>query len=166
MSEPNLPEPREPTIRDLTELCGELNRVGAEYIVIGGMAMVEHGMPRFTEDLDLLYETSRANQRKIRAALSRLPQKAILELETSEDMAAIGTNRVNDEITVDLLPSMCGVDYHAAKHRIVVREHDGVSIPYATAELLLDTKRTWREKDRIDAAYLRAKIAREKSGET
>lgn len=124
------------------------------------MAMVEHGMPRFTEDLDLLYEISRPNQLKIREVLARLPQKAILEIDESEDMAAIGTIRVNDDITVDLLPSACGVDYHAAKQRIVLREHDGVLIPYATAELLLETKRTWREKDQIDSAYLRNLIAR------
>ena len=52
-----------------------------------------------------------------------------------------------------------------AKQRIILREHDGVLIPYADASLLLDTKQTWREKDQIDAAFLRAKIARERSSE-
>jgi Nucleotidyl transferase AbiEii toxin, Type IV TA system len=165
MSDPNQPEPRDPTLRDLTDMCRELNQRGAKYIIIGGMAMMEHGMPRFTEDIDLLYETSRANQLKIREVLSRLPQQAILEIDESEDMAAIGTIRVNDDITVDLMPAACGVDYEAAQQRVTMREREGVLIPYADAELLLDTKKTWREKDQIDSAYLRAKIAREKSGQ-
>ena len=75
-------------------------------------------------------------------------------------MAQIGTIRVNDEITVDLMPSACGIDYHAAKDRIVIREHEGVMIPYATASLLVETKRSLREKDQIDAAYLRSLLAR------
>jgi hypothetical protein len=37
-----------------------------------------------------------------------------------------------------------------------------VPIPFASASLLLETKRTWREKDQIDSAYLRALLEREK----
>ena len=97
--------------------------------------------------------------------LAQLPDRAILQLGEDEDWAALGTLRVNDVITIDLMPSACGVDYAAASSRIVINTVRGVDIPFADAALLLETKQTWREKDRIDAIFLREKIAREISGQ-
>ena len=158
-------ETRPPTIDDLVGLARELNAQQAKYVVIGGMAMLQHGMPRHTDDLDILYETSRENQRKLRTVLALLPDRAILEIGEDEDWATLGTIRVNDVITVDLMPAACGIDYAAALPRIERKAVHGVEIPFADASLLLDTKQTWREKDQIDAAFLRAKIARERSSE-
>lgn len=158
-------ETRPPTIDDLVSLAREFNAHHVKYIVVGGMAMLQHGMPRHTDDLDFLYETSRENQLRMRAVLAMLPDKAILEIGEDEDWATLGTIRVNDIITVDLMPAACGLDYTAALSRIEVKNVRGVDIPFANASLLLDTKRTWREKDQIDAAFLRGKIARDKSSE-
>jgi hypothetical protein len=155
-------ETRPPTIDDLVALCRELNARGAHYIVIGGLAMMEQGMPRFTDDIDLLYETSRVNQRKLREVLALLPDRAILEIDEAEDMAGLGTVRVNDIITIDLMPSACGVDYAQAKSMVEWREAGGVKVPFANAELLLETKRSLREKDQIDSAFLRKKIGERK----
>ena len=121
--------------------------------------MLQHGMPRYTDDIDLLYETSRANQLKICRLLATLPDKAILELGEDEDWAALGTIRVNDVITIDLMPSACAITYENARSRIEVRTVQNVGIPFADIGLLLDTKRSLREKDQIDAAFLRAKMA-------
>lgn len=151
-------ETRPPTIEDLVGLANELNVRQAKYIVIGGMAMLQQGYPRYTDDLDLLYETSRENQRKIRDVLANLPDKAILEVGADEDWAQFGTLRVNDVITIGLMPAACGVDYPSALSRVEIKNVRGVDIPFASASLLLETKRTWREKDRVDAAFLRAKL--------
>jgi hypothetical protein len=159
-------ETRPPTIDDLVSLARELNAHQVKYVVIGGMAMLQHGMPRHTDDLDFLYETSRENQRRMRTVLALLPDKAILEIGEEEDWASLGTIRVNDVITVDLMPAACGIDYATALPRIERRLVHGVEIPIADVSLLLDTKRTWREKDQIDAAFLRDKIARARLGET
>lgn len=51
-------ESRPPTLEDLLSVCRELNRVGAQYVVIGGMAVVHHGFVRATEDIDLLLTKS------------------------------------------------------------------------------------------------------------
>jgi hypothetical protein len=40
-------------------LCRSLNQVGAQYIVIGGWAVIHHGFGRTTGDVDLLVDTSR-----------------------------------------------------------------------------------------------------------
>lgn len=47
-------EPRPPEQDDLTRLCGELNRQGARYLVIGGFAVIHAGYPRLTGDIDIL----------------------------------------------------------------------------------------------------------------
>lgn len=64
-----------------------------------------------------------------------------------------------------LMSSACGIDYAAALPRVVQKLVRGVEIPFADASLLLDMKRTWREKDQIDAVFLRDKISREGSGQ-
>ena len=43
-------ESRPPTLNDLLTLCRELNERKAKYIVIGGMAMIQAGFVRGTED--------------------------------------------------------------------------------------------------------------------
>ena len=48
---------RPPTVDDLVLLCRQLNTRGVKYLVVGGMAMINEGMPRTTMDIDLLIES-------------------------------------------------------------------------------------------------------------
>ena len=57
-------ESRPPTLNDLLRLCRALNNAGAKYIVVGGMAMIEAGYVRATEDIDLLVDVSNENQNR------------------------------------------------------------------------------------------------------
>jgi hypothetical protein len=150
-----MPEATRPPERsDLIRLCAELNRLGARYIVIGGLAMNELGLVRVTEDIDLLVEESRENQQRVREALRILPERAIDELGPDEDLREWLVVRVNDEITIDLMTSACGVTYTETKDNFVVREIEGAEIPFANRELMIQLKQGNREKDRIDLEYL------------
>ena len=51
-------EARPPLLADLIALCRSLNREGARYIVIGGMAIIQAGFVRATEAIDLLLDGS------------------------------------------------------------------------------------------------------------
>jgi hypothetical protein len=145
---------RPPERSDLLRLCNELNRLGAKYIIIGGLAMNELGLVRVTEDVDLLIDGSVANQQLVREALRILPQHAIDELGPDEDLREWIVVRVNDEITVDLMTSACGVTFGEAREAIMLRAIDGVEIPFASRELMIRLKQGNREKDRIDLEYL------------
>jgi hypothetical protein len=147
-------EPRDPESGDLLKICAALNAAGASYIVIGGMAMVAHGFNRGTEDIDLLVDRAVENIQKLRQALSILPDNAVREVRDS-DIEEYGVVRVADEVVVDLMGAACGIDFQAAKDRVVWKEFEGVRIPFATPELLLETKQTVREKDAIDRLYLK-----------
>ena len=55
-------EPREPTVEDLRDLCRELNRREARYVVVGGFAIRAAGYNRRTMDVDLVVSADRENE--------------------------------------------------------------------------------------------------------
>ena len=149
--------PRTPEQSDLVKLCGALNTQGASYIVVGGMAMIQQGFLRATEDIDLLLEKSRQNQARVRKALEILPDQAVREMN-EDDLDAYQVVRVADEIVVDLMLSACGVAYNDAVSEIESVVIQGVPIPFASAKLLLRTKQTYRDKDIPDRIFLEQKL--------
>jgi hypothetical protein len=148
-------EPRNPTVEDLRDLCRELNQRGAKYVVVGGFAMNAANYIRQTVDIDLVVATDRDNEARIFSALSTLPDNAVRELQPGELQKFI-VIRVADEIVVDLMASACGIDYTEASKDTVVREVDGVPIPFASPRLLWRMKATThREKDAGDLLFLK-----------
>ena len=148
------PEPRAPTSEDLIFLCRLLNEAGAEYVVIGGWAVIQYGYGRTTGDVDLIVDTSPQNFEKIKKAMLGLPDGAIKEVQPGElDQYAV--IRVADEFVVDLMKAACGIDYAEAKKSIQWFTVRNVKIPFANPELLLRTKQTYRDKDSADRDYLR-----------
>jgi hypothetical protein len=158
--EGTVPAPRTPEEDDLIKLCASLNSQGSKYIVIGGMAMNQHGMLRATEAIDLLVESSRENQAKVRKALEVLPDKAVREMAES-DLDSFTVVRVADEVVVDLMLAACGITYDEAVNEIEMREVGGVSIPFPSARLLLRMKQTYRDKDIADRMFLQHKLGGE-----
>jgi hypothetical protein len=149
------PESREPTVRDLVQLCAELNRRSAQYIVIGGFAMRAAGFPRSTMDVDLLVDVTLENETRVLNAVATLPDAAAKQINPGE-IAQWVVVRIGDEITVDLMRSACGIDYQAAKSMVVLHTIDGTEIPFASPELLWLTKEpTHRAKDFEDLIFLR-----------
>lgn len=156
-------EPRDPESGDLLRICKALNEQGAKYIVIGGMAIVYHGYLRGTEDIDLLVERTDENIAKLKESLSILPDNAVSEMRDS-DLETYGTVRIADEVVVDLMSSACGIDFENASSMVEEAEIEGVLIPFANLELLLKTKQTVREKDKLDRLFLKRLLA-ERSNE-
>ena len=110
---------------------------------------------RTTMDIDLMVAADAANEAKVFSALSTLPDNAVRELQPG-DLQKYTVIRVGDEILVDLLRSAGGIDYAEAAKDVVVREVDGVPIPFASPRLLWRMKAvTRREKDTDDLLFLR-----------
>ncbi len=158
--EGTVPPPRTPEEDDLAKLCASLNAQGARYLVVGGLAMNHHGLLRATEDIDLLLETSRDNQKRVLQALEVLPDRAVQEVKAN-DLDEYQVVRVADEIVVDLMLSACGVTYEEAAGEIETKYIQGVPIPFASARLLLRTKQTYRDKDVLDRMFLERKLHQE-----
>lgn len=148
-------ESREPTLKDLRDLCRELNHRGARYLVVGGFAMAALGYNRRTMDVDLLVDTAGDNEARVLEAVATLPDGAARELSPGE-IARWKVVRVADEIVVDLMGSACGIGYPEAESGIERRDVGGVLIPFASATLLWRMKKpTHREKDLPDLVFLR-----------
>lgn len=145
-------ESRPPTLGDVVSLCRRLNEEGARYIVVGGMAMIQAGFVRATEDVDLLIDASADNVGRVKRALMSLPDGAAADVQ-DEDVSSYVVVRVADEIVVDLMKAACGIEYAEAQQEVEHVEIDGVSIPFARPELLWRMKETFREKDRLDRVF-------------
>jgi hypothetical protein len=157
--ENEIPSPgRIPTESDLVTLCRALNEQGARYIVIGGFAINHHGYIRATEDIDLLIDVDPENQNRIKEALEMLRDKAIRELGDG-DFRDYVVVRVSDEILVDVMTAACGIEFDEASGSVELANVQGVPIPFATPELLLRMKQTYRETDAADRIFLHRKIA-------
>ena len=156
-------EPRLPTLDDLLFLCRSLNEAGAKYIVIGGWAVIQHGFERTTSDIDLLVESSPENFKKIKAAMLKLPDGAIRELEP-DDLDKFIVVRVGDEFVIDLMKRSCGIEYAEASRDIELIRVQDVDIPFPNTKLLWRTKQTHREKDALDRAFLEVLLKQQDGG--
>ncbi|MDP0501250.1 MAG: hypothetical protein Q7P63_14245 [Verrucomicrobiota bacterium JB022] len=150
-------EARPPTREDLLDLCRELNARNVDYMVVGGMAIIQHGYLRATEDIDLLVRTTLENERNVIDALLCLPDKAAAELEPG-DIEKYNVIRVADEFVVDLMHQACGIDFQEAAPFIKKVTIDEVEIPFASLELLWRMKQTVREKDKLDLLFIREQL--------
>jgi hypothetical protein len=148
-------ESREPTVEDLRDLCRTLNERGARYVVIGGFAIRAANYNRRTMDIDLIVAADPENEARVFSVLSTLPDHAASELQPGE-LQKYQVIRIADEIVVDLIRSAGGILYEEAAKDVVIREIDGVPIPFASPRLLWRMKAvTHREKDAADLVFLR-----------
>src|SRR5260221_8595079 len=122
---------RPATWEDVKLLARYFEEAGVEYAIIGGYALAAHGLSRFTQDIDVLVDPSATNSRRWIVALSRLPDGAARELEADPDVFAVQKRyaiRVNDEITVDVLPGAAGHTWEELKRHVTRVEIDGVGV--------------------------------------
>lgn len=140
---------RPATLEDLKKLLGALRREHADYLLIGGYALLAHGYPRATVDIDLIVPARREAAEPIRRALLVLPDQAARELEAQWFEEGEGI-RLADEIVVDLVFRTCGETYETLKPFEITIDLDGVPVRTVNLEGLLRTKQSARERDVSD----------------
>lgn len=154
---------RPATWDDVRMLATYLAEAGVEYALVGGYAIAAHGFSRFSEDIDILVDPSPDNARRWIAALSKLPDHAAAELAAEPDVFSrdkLYAIRVNDEFTVDVMPSIAGLSWAEMKPHVTQLDIEGITVRVLDLHGLLKTKQGVRPKDQMDAAVLRAAIER------
>jgi hypothetical protein len=152
---------RPATWDDVKTIARYFAEAGVEYALVGGYALAAHGFNRFTEDIDVLVNPKAENARRWIVALSRLPDGAARELAAETDVFANEKRyavRVNDEFTIDVMPSVAGLSWTALQHHIVEKKVDEQTVRVLDLEGLLKTKHSARPKDQMDAAVLTAAL--------
>jgi hypothetical protein len=159
---------RPATWDDVKKLAQMLNAAGVEYALVGGYAIAAHGFNRFSEDIDILVNPAADNSSRWIVALGELPDHATRELISDPDVFATDARyalRINDEITIDIMPSIGGHSWQEMRRHIETIDLDGVPLPLLNLEGLLLTKQGQRPKDQMDAALLRKALAELKNRE-
>ena len=143
----------------LLNLLRALNREGAEYVVVGAVALGLHGVARATEDLDLFLRPTPDNVARLKRALSTLwPDPEIDAIDAAEFAGEYPTIRYgapDGGFTVDLL-SRLGERFEYDDLDVAMLDFEGEPVPVATPRTLYRMKRdTLRALDRADAEALR-----------
>lgn len=117
---------RPATLEDLKTLIKSLNENKAEYLLVGGYALLAHGFYRTTTDIDLLVPSGKNSGEKIIKALLVLPDKAANGINISwfEDKETI---RLADEIVVDVLFQAAQETYDSLKKHAQTIDIDGIA---------------------------------------
>ncbi len=140
---------------DFSDLLKLFNDNHVQYLVIGGYAVVQHGEPRFTKDLDLWIRADNANAKIVYKALREFG--APLTGMTEKDFAEEGYfyQMGMPPVRVDILMSIPGLTFESAWQKRVETDFDGLAVPFISKEDLIQAKlASGRPQDLIDADSL------------
>ena len=141
--------------KDFSEFVSLLNAHGVEYLVVGGYALAAHGHPRFTGDLDIWLQQSKANASRVLDAL-RAFGFGSLDISVSGLLKPDGVVQLGyPPGRIDLLTSIDGVsvDLCSARKEMVLIQ--GLPIPFIGLEdFKTNKKATGRLKDLADLESL------------
>lgn len=138
----------------------DLNAAEVDYVLVGGIAMIRHGVVRATRDIDAVFEPSEQNVARIRGLIDQW--KA-----TRPDGSAISIDEVRSDRTIhlatphgdlDLLSEkITGIPFAQLRDRAEVKRVDGVQAPICSLADLVRLKRAaGRERDMADLSDLQA----------
>jgi len=144
---------------DFKDLLQALNDAGAEYLVVGGYAVIEHTEPRYTKDIDVWVNTTTHNAKRVLAALTEYGAPVgdlTIEYLTSDDaFFQIGVEPVRIDIIMDLI----GLEFEKCWERRHVANIDGIPVNFiAINDLITNKEASGRSKDLIDVERLKKRI--------
>lgn len=137
----------------LAAVCARLNEERAKHVVFGATAMQLWGTTRATRDIDILIDDSTGNARRVLAALARTGAGLAGEW-LAEEVAAKPVTVIGDSPRVDVLTVAWSVRYPEAASAAVTFEIEGVPVPTACIDHLIESKRTERLQDAADIEVL------------
>lgn len=137
----------------VARVCSALNAEGARYLVVGATAMQFWGTTRATRDIDILIEPTVDNARCVLRALSSVGFGLASE-HLAEDVASRAVTMIGDTPNVDILTRAWNVTWDDAHGRATTFDVEGVAVPAASIDDLIESKRTGRLQDAADIEVL------------
>jgi hypothetical protein len=153
------------------DLFSELDRQRVEYLLVGGLAVVLHGVPRLTMDVDLLIALRSANVDSFVRAAKALGLTPIIPVQLEQladadsrsawirDKGLLAFALRSPEPSAPTVDVLIGVpiDFDSAYARRVRMELEGIPIWVAAVEDIIAMKEnTGRAQDAADVALLRS----------
>jgi Nucleotidyl transferase of unknown function (DUF2204) len=144
--------------KDHRDLLSEFNRHNVEYVIVGGVAVSAHGIPRYTKDLDLLIRASKKNSELVHRALAAfgapIHDTDPAELRDGTTVLQLGA----EPNRIDILQAISGVDFDQVwQNRVLAKIDSSVTAPLISKEDLIQNKlKAGRPRDLADVAELRS----------
>ena len=144
---------------DFAKVLGDLNSAEVEYVLIGGLAVISHGVVRATRDVDAIVADNDENLARIEALVevwgatrpdgSPIPEGWVL--------AGRALNLATPHGEVDLIPERSvGQDYAGLAQRSSIRRVEDIPAPIVgLADLAAIKRAAGRPADDLDLARLR-----------
>lgn len=146
-----------------------LNKARVKYLVVGGIAVNLHGVPRMTQDLDLLVELSPENVKKLVKTFKTLGYKSRLpvnpELLSDQTIRNDWINKKNMKVfsfyhkhipvqEIDILVTSPVKFEDAVKRKVIKRAGNFIILLGSINDIIKMKKKAGRDRDLSDIAML------------
>lgn len=151
----------------MEEILRKLNAANVRYVVIGGQAMLQEGMPRFTLDWDIFVPPrDLENFAKINEALSDDLDCELVPLDLTTGDGFVQTFQTMGGILQFHLAPPGLPKFSIVEERCVTHDFNGVAVKYLCLDDLLSSKLAVdRAKDSDDILFLQTKKASRKNSD-
>jgi hypothetical protein len=143
--------------QDFTDLLMELCEAEAEFLLVGGWAVILYGHVRATDDMDIFVRPTATNSQRVFAALEAFGAPLRAHGVAPEHFANEGdAYRFGiAPLKVEVLTKISGVSFDEARRDSKTFELEGRQIPYiGKAALIANKKSAGRHKDLADVEEL------------
>jgi hypothetical protein len=134
-----------------------LGKHRVRFLVVGAHALAAHGRPRFTGDLDIWVEPTKANAKRVCAALTEFgfADSADLDWFATPQRGLHGVQLGVEPFRIDLLKGISGLSFGTAWKRRLRARLDGKTVfIIGRADFLKNKRASGRTKDLLDIALL------------
>jgi len=141
--------------KDFKELLELLNAQNVEYLIVGGYAVVFHGYPRYTGDIDIWINPTEKNASKILKCIKDFGFTSlgltINDFTSPDSVVQLGYS----PFRIDIMTSVSGIEFHESYKNKIRKEVDGIEITIINLEDLIKNKNAiGRHKDLNDIENL------------
>lgn len=151
---------------EFIKIIESLNKKKVDYILIGGVACILHGLDRMTRDVDIFVKLETKNINRLRNALGKMYKDSSIDEITIEELEKYPVIRYGtpDEFYIDIMTKIgTAFSYNDLSFEII--DYKGIKIKIATPETLYKLKKdTLRDQDKWDAHFLKELIKQKNSG--
>lgn len=139
---------------DFKDVLKLLRSKKVRYLLIGGYAVIAHGHPRFTSDLDIAIAPDGINVRRVLAMLTEFgfPLPAHDPFSDPKSIVRLGV----EPVKIEILNYLEGLNFEDAYARRQTRPTEDIEIDLISLEdLLINKTVVGRDKDLLDVKELR-----------
>lgn len=143
---------------DFGRILKDLNAAGVRYVVVGGIALIRHGVVRATRDVDVVYDPAPENREAIKSLIetwkATRPDGSPLKDDALSSGSSIHLSTSHGELDL-LSEQVASVSFSDLFQRAEIRRIDGVEAPICSLPDLVTLKRAaGRERDLADLSEL------------